>query len=107
MLKPPPTPLPVHAKQLSDQREQLQQAEARMLLAEETSLQLSQEVHVLKRALGMKKSQADGALDSQTKMAYQLAKVWPEVERTCWGCPGMGLTQPGPEPINYTENKNA
>lgn len=45
------------------------------MLAEETSLQLSQEVHVLKRALGIKKSLTNEVMDSQSKLLHQLAKA--------------------------------
>lgn len=61
--------------QLAEQTEQMQQMEARAMLAEETSLQLSQEVHVLKRALGIKKSLTNEVMDSQSKLLHQLAKA--------------------------------
>ena len=46
-----------------------------MMLAEETNLQLSQECHVLKGALGMKDGLSDGALGSQARLLHQLSKV--------------------------------
>ena len=49
--------------------------ESRMMLAEETNLQLSQEVHVLKGALGMKDGLSNGALGSQARLLHQLSKV--------------------------------
>lgn len=61
--------------QLAEQTEQVQQMEARAMLAEDTSLQLSQEVHVLKRALGIKKSLTNEVMDSQSKLLHQLAKA--------------------------------
>lgn len=61
--------------QLAEKTEQVQQMEARAMLAEETSLQLSQEVHVLKRALGIKKSLTNEVMDSQSKLLHQLAKA--------------------------------
>ena len=45
------------------------------MLAEETNLQLSQECHVLKGALGMKDGLSDGALGSQARLLHQLSKV--------------------------------
>ena len=49
--------------------------ESRMILAEETNLKLSQEVQVLKGALGMKDGMSDGALGSQARLLHQLSKV--------------------------------
>lgn len=51
--------------------------EERLALAEDTSLQLAQEVEVLKQALALKKSRADdGPYDSNSvQMLHQLAKV--------------------------------
>ena len=45
------------------------------MLAEETNINLSQEVHVLKGALGMKEGLSDGALGSQARLLHQLSKV--------------------------------
>ena len=46
-----------------------------MMLAEETNINLSQEIHVLKGALGMKEGLSDGALGSQARLLHQLSKV--------------------------------
>jgi chromosome segregation ATPase len=56
-----------------EQRDELRDCEARCLLSEEAALKLSQEVSMLRRALGMKDSLADGALDSQARLLHQLA----------------------------------
>jgi|LauGreStaDraftv2_3_1035109.scaffolds.fasta_scaffold62554_1 hypothetical protein len=46
-----------------------------MMLTEETNIQLSREIQVLKGALGLKEGLSDGVLGSQARLLHQLSKV--------------------------------
>ena len=61
--------------QVNELKEELRDAAARLLMAEENQLHQAKELHVLKGALGLKNNMADATLDSQAKLLHALAKV--------------------------------